>query len=175
MKIPKRYENAKWADVPERAKAPIIDVLKGESGGLYIHGAVGCGKTHLVYGIQDFLREHQYSAIIWNVPELLHEIKQDFNRDEKRDPMADFSGETASVFRRPLILDDIGVEKPSEFAVETLYLIVNDRYNNLMPTIFTSNCSLGELAERIGERTASRIAEMCQIVELTGEDRRLKK
>ena len=72
-----------------------------------------------------------------------------------------------------LILDDIGVERVSDFVLETLYRVINYRYVNMLPTIFTSNLNIQELADKIGDRSVSRIVEMCGVVELTGSDRRL--
>jgi hypothetical protein len=74
----------------------------------------------------------------------------------------------------PLILDDIGTEKPSEWAQQNIFLIIDRRYETLRQTIFTSNLSLDELSERLGDRITSRIAEMCKVIELKGKDRRIK-
>ena len=72
-----------------------------------------------------------------------------------------------------LILDDLGAEKSSEFALQSLYVIIDQRYSEIRPTIITSNLSLGEIAEKVGDRIASRIAGMCKVIELKGKDRRL--
>lgn len=170
---PKRYEHADWKDVPPKVK----DYFKShayQDKGLYIFGKVGTGKTHILYAIKKKVRDGGGTMLIWNVANLLYEIKQDFSRDDKRDPIDDLCGESAKIFPRIYALDDIGAEKPSDFVIETLYRIINDFYVDKRPIILTSNYSLGELAERIGERTASRIAEMCSIVELGGDDRRMR-
>ena len=56
-----------------------------------------------------------------------------------------------------------------------MYRLINYRYENMLRTFFASNLSLQELAERSGDRIASRIAEMCDIIEIGGEDKRLQK
>ena len=56
---------------------------------------------------------------------------------------------------------------------ETFYSIINTRYERMLPTFFSSNLSLPELAEKMGDRIASRIAEMCQIIKLSGKDLRI--
>lgn len=164
INIPARYSKVDYADVPKN----IRDFVEKEPCNIYIHGGVGTGKTHIAYALAKKHDEVTQWTRFWNVTELLYEIRRDFNREDgkKADYLLDFSG--------LLILDDIGAEKPTEFVAETLYMIVNNRYNNLWPTIFTSNLSLADLAERIGDRTASRIAEMCQVFNLAGVDRRLK-
>lgn len=172
--IPKRYENAKWEDVPPAIQQAFEAMIKGGRG-FYLHGAVGTGKTHICYALKKHYEVPQSFRYIrlWNVVDLMHEIRSDFDRGQydKRRPEEDL---TDPENRRLLILDDIGAEKATDFVAETLYRIVNHRYVHQLPTIFTSNCTVQELADKIGERSASRIVEMCDIIELTGGDRRLK-
>ena len=73
-----------------------------------------------------------------------------------------------------LILDDLGAEKPSDWVKEQLYVIINRRYENMLPTIITTNCTMNELKDRIGERTASRIIEMTTPYKITASHSRLK-
>ena len=70
------------------------------------------------------------------------------------------------------MIDDIGAEKASEWTAERLYTIVDHRYANCLPLMVTSNLPPSKLTEQTGERTASRLAEMCQVVAMTGTDRR---
>jgi hypothetical protein len=60
-----------------------------------------------------------------------------------------------------LVIDDVGTEKQTDFILQTIYDIVNFRYENMLQTIFTSNYSLQEIAEKYHDRIASRITEMC--------------
>src|SRR3990167_5235404 len=173
---PKRYENAKWEDVP----APIQDAFEGlraTGKGIYIHGAVGTGKTHICWALKKhYDRPEAFRYLwFWNVVDLMHEIRSDFDKhiSDKRRPEEELTDPEDR--HKILILDDIGAEKANEFVAETLYRIINFRYNHVLPTIFTSNLPVGELADKIGERSASRIVEMCDIIELTGGDRRIKK
>jgi DNA replication protein DnaC len=79
-----------------------------------------------------------------------------------------------------LVLDDFGAEKPSEWVEETMNLIVNTRYNERRPTIFTSNYDdvpdeAGDpqsLKARVGFRIHSRLHEMCEFLEYDGADYR---
>lgn len=73
---------------------------------------------------------------------------------------------------RPLILDDLGVAKGSEWVEEVNYRLVNHRYEHALPTIFTSNILPKDLAEMLGGRVASRLHEMTTRVSLKGTDRR---
>jgi DNA replication protein DnaC len=76
--------------------------------------------------------------------------------------------------KKCLILDDLGVEKTTEWSLQTLYTIIDRRYREEKQTLITSNLTLDEIAEKVGDRIASRIAGMCKVVEIKGRDRRLK-
>jgi DNA replication protein DnaC len=179
MNIPKRYENVKYEDISEDLKKLVNDMLITKKG-IFIHGPVGTGKTHILWAIRKRFFEintenrlkGSYATIgsmLWNTTELLHEIKQEYNtKSNEWDSMGDAKNHEGILF-----LDDIGAEKLTEWVLETFYLIINGRYENMRPTVFTSNLSIAELAEKIGDRTTSRIVEMCEVYEIKGKDRRL--
>ena len=71
-----------------------------------------------------------------------------------------------------LFIDDLGAAKLTEFTEEATYRLINGRYEDMRPSIFTSNLALPELKDAIGDRIASRLAETCVRVVLEGPDRR---
>lgn len=71
-----------------------------------------------------------------------------------------------------LMVDDLGAAKVTEFVEESTYRLVNGRYEDMRPSIFTSNLAVGDLREAVGDRIASRLAESCTRVVLDGPDRR---
>lgn len=71
-----------------------------------------------------------------------------------------------------LFIDDLGAGKVSEAVEEVTYRLINGRYNDMRPSIFTSNLSLPDLKVAIGDRVASRLNETCTRVVLDGPDRR---
>jgi DNA replication protein DnaC len=93
-----------------------------------------------------------------------------------------------------LVLDELGASKPTEWVWDTVAHILNTRYNDKRTTIITTNyadqppggaaAGTGSaatramreetLGDRIGERMRSRLAEMCVVVEMRGEDFRQK-
>jgi DNA replication protein DnaC len=89
-----------------------------------------------------------------------------------------------------LVLDELGAKRTTAWVEETVFYIINSRYNNKKPTIFTSNYldieeeedtrdsfykkSGDSLVDRIGVRLRSRLYEMCKIVDITGDDYRQK-
>jgi DNA replication protein DnaC len=179
MKIPLRYEGAKYEEIPQEIRDKFEQMGKSKKG-LYIHGPVGTGKTYIIYALakkREERRQKNYdngisdpSCWVYNSTEFLRDIKEDFDKRQEDkinvyEKMLSYDG--------LLILDDLGAEKMTEWVSETFYLIINDRYENLKQTIITSNFSIKDQAERIGDRTVSRIVEMCDVIELVGEDRRL--
>lgn len=72
-----------------------------------------------------------------------------------------------------LVVDDLGVERPTEWVLEQLYRIVDERYRLRKPLVVTTNLGGGELRDRLGDRVVSRLAEMCCAVRLEGKDKRL--
>ena len=169
MKIPERYKDAKYEDAPEHVRQAFEQIRQTRKG-LYLYGKVGSGKTHIAYSLLKNWRDEGRSAIFWNTTNLLREIKADFDRVNS-DKM--FVEERITDSQALLFLDDIGSEKMTDFVAEVFYRIVNHRYNEMIPVIFTSNLPISELADKVGDRVASRIMEMCDVFELEGEDRRL--
>jgi len=168
--IPERYQNAQFESVPQDIRER-FEKIRETRRGMYIHGPVGTGKTHIAYALKKHWDEQGRRAIFWNTTELLRSIKNDFDkklydRDREEERIMDSRG--------LLFLDDIGSEKITDFVAETFYLIINHRYQEKLPIIFTSNLPIADLADRIGDRTASRIVEMCDVIELIGEDRRME-
>lgn len=176
MTIPERYKDVKASDIPKKLQE-YVSKMRETRRGLYIHGSVGSGKTHLMYAIGKQIDEGTVLGGLrvraYNCTELLQDIRHDFSatdpysRKHTLEGLLDFKG--------LLMIDDIGSEKLSDWVLETFYSIVNKRYELMLPTVFTSNLALSELAERLGDRTVSRLVESCDVFEVSGEDRRLKK
>ena len=74
-----------------------------------------------------------------------------------------------------LVLDDVGQEKGSAWVWEQLYILINRRYEALLPTIFTTNLSMDKWASRWGGAIASRILGMSTLILLKGVDYRTRK
>lgn len=153
----KAYEIAK--DYAEQY--PVID-------GLLINGTCGTGKTHLAVAILHAILDKGYPGLFVTVPDLLAEIRKSYNTDHDSDKIKKIM---AAKF---LVLDDLGAEKTTDWVQEQLYMIINYRYEYELPTIITSNLDIGQLAQKVGERTTSRLLEMCTGVKLNGEDYRAK-
>ena len=155
----------------------ILESMNGR--GLYIHGPTGCGKTILsanltvLYATRRWLENKAIQVHFQTVPNLLQEIKQTFKPDCEQTEGLLVNKLSTTPW---LVLDDLGVEKVSEWVLQTLYVIINNRYESMLPTIITSNLSLDDLSVRLGnDRIPSRIAGMCEILEMSGKDKRIRK
>lgn len=71
-----------------------------------------------------------------------------------------------------LFVDDLGAAKNTEWTEEITYRLINRRYENCRPCIFTTNAAAKELGAVVGDRIASRLRQMCDLVPMTGDDRR---
>jgi DNA replication protein DnaC len=73
-----------------------------------------------------------------------------------------------------LHLEDVGTEKRSDWVLEQLYSLVNERYEQERSILVTTNLGLEDLEAQIGPRTVSRLVEICgDPLPLYGPDQRI--
>lgn len=150
--------------------------------GIIFSGESGRGKTHLASAIFNSLKE-DYNCIFRTMDSLLSEIKHSYNSGSIDEYKIIRSLSVCDL----LILDDLGTETPSEFALRILFQIINNRYNNERPIIITMKFnSEQELRRRLMEKSeeigiekmvssiTSRLFEMCRQIRVNGEDWRLR-
>lgn len=149
-----------------QAAVEYVSSFRGETtGGLMFVGPPGTGKTHLAAAVlREVFRKGVPCSFI-QVPRLLEEIRNSYNNESEQN--TENLARTAT--RKFVVLDDMGAERLTDWVREQMYMIVNDRYGNMLPTVITSNCTITELAKRLGERTADRLSEMCRVVPLMGK------
>ena len=78
-----------------------------------------------------------------------------------------------------VFIEDIGTTKSegnieSDFSVRTLLVLLDHRLEHCLPVFLTTNRTVEEIGKTFDERIASRLVQMCEIIKLTGEDRRKK-
>ena len=138
--------------------------------GMWFMGDIGTGKTSLAMLVSLAAEKAGKSVAVYPVTRLLSEIKDTYDSTS--------TGSYMSLFRRlcsvdVLHLDDLGVEKRTEWVLEQLYSIVNERWQDERSIVVTSNIvDLDELREQIGARTVSRLQEMCEVYPVMGADLR---
>ncbi|MBP7148000.1 MAG: ATP-binding protein [Acidobacteria bacterium] len=146
--------------------------------GLLLVGPCGVGKTHLAVSILRALVESKGAVGLFaEFNDLLRRIQETYDRRSETPSWAVLQ---PTLDADVLVLDDLGAARMTPWVLDTVSLIVNERYNSRRLTILTSNRLLKpttreeSLQDRIGGRLFSRIAEMCWIAEIEGDDFRLR-
>lgn len=109
-----------------------------------------------------------------NVVDLIVGLREDFGRSTE-DKLFDLRPGELRTHCGVVVLDDLGREKVSDWTGETVYGIVNHRYEAMLPTIVTSNLSGAELAASPYWPAISRLAEDGALVRIDAPDHRLRK
>ncbi len=179
--IPRRFRSVSFDANPIRELDPMvlrqvrdfvadIDENLDAGRGRWFYGDVGTGKTSLAMLISQAALEAGRSVAIYSVPQLLADIKATYE---------DGAGSSyLDLFRRLsrvdlLHLDDLGAEKRTEWVLEQLYAIVNERWQEQRSIVVTTNLdNRDQLREQVGERTVSRLSEMCATIPIMGRDLR---
>ncbi len=159
----------------EKAVRDLIDYSQkaDESRNVFISGKVGVGKTHLAVSLaKRIIRDSLKRVLFIAGVDLLYQIKETFDPDCEI-ATAEITDKHSRV--PYLIIDDLGVEKATEWVREVFYLIVNRRYNRCLPTIITTNFSYRDLALKLGDRLISRLLHDALIIKLDGKDYRMSK
>lgn len=144
----------------------VADEVLKEGYGIYIWGDKGTGKTHLTSCMANNLIKQYKQVLFTNFFEISKSIKSTFNG---RGNESDLINKIANIDF--LFIDDLGTEKVSNNGEDNwlqgqIFDVINKRYNNNKPTIFTSNYSLPELIKDRGfmDKTADRIMEMATVI-----------
>jgi len=132
--------------------------------GLLFSGPVGSGKTFLAACIANALVEKQYRILFLVVPDLLDELRASYSAKNEKNEI-----DLLDIARNVpiLILDDLGAHNYTEWSRNRIYSILNYRMNEQLPTIITTNLDFGEIETHLGERTCSRLLQMCRIFRLS--------
>jgi DNA replication protein DnaC len=141
--------------------------------GLWLFGDTGTGKTTLAMLISKAALEARRSVAIYSLPKLLARIRRTYDAEPGGDSYLAFFERLTAVDL--LHIDDLGAEKRSDWVLEQLYALINERYETERSVLITTNLPHDELEEQIGKRTVSRLSQMCDEVPLFGDDRRYGK
>jgi DNA replication protein DnaC len=180
--IPRRYQGVSFDRPPVtqidatvvrtvRRYVDTLDQRLEEGKGIWFQGDVGTGKTTLAMLISAEALRRSHSVAIYSLPRLLGLLRETFS-DESESSLSQLLDRLAAV--ELLHVDDVGAEQSSPWVLEQLYSIVNTRYEDGRAMLLTTNLNPAELREQIGERTVSRIIEMCgDPLMLCGTDQRI--
>ncbi len=169
--VPTKYQECSFLTYQGNDKA-VNECRKYQDGGIVLFGNTGCGKTHLAVSIMRHHFVNNLQTLIdkeWKngyayqyeqqcfitVPDLLLEIRSSFRSGAETTEEAVIEKYSTIPF---LVLDDLGSEKTSEFAITTLYIIIDRRYRDELSTVITTNLTLQEIEEKLSARIASRLS-----------------
>jgi len=141
-----------------------------EGRGLWLFGDTGTGKTTLAMLISSAALEAGRTVAIYSLPKLLARIRRTYDAEPGGDNYLSFFERLTSVDL--LHIDDLGAEKRSDWVLEQLYALINERYETQRSILITTNLAHEDLEEQIGPRTVSRLTQMCDEVPVFGTDRR---
>lgn len=199
--IPRRYQNCSLEnfEVHNDSHKDALKICRqfvknypAQEIGLLLIGPCGVGKTHLAVAmIRELIEKKSVACSFDDFRELIRDIQSTYTPESaisESDVLSPVFGNDV------LVLDELGAKRSSAWVEETIFYIINHRYNHKKLTIFTSNyLDAGDeedsrpsyfkksdffkkgddtLLDRIGVRLRSRIYEMCKVVEIWGEDYR---
>jgi len=174
-RFPARYRDARaditavveWTELfGEQAETP--------NPGLLLLGATGVGKTWQAYGALRAIVSNPVRNRAGYRPRSFQAMTYaDMCASLRPRPKVD-TEEVMKAMRTTeiLLIDDLAAAKGSDWVEEVTYRLINGRYEDMKPTIFTTNLTVPQLRDSIGDRIASRLAENCTRVALKGDDRR---
>lgn len=141
-----------------------FDEMLAKNQGLLFYGGVGTGKTFAAACIANQLLNQRIPVVMTSFVKLL-ESMQGFSEDD--------SVLIARLNKaKLLIIDDLGAERSTDYALEKVYDIVDSRYRAKLPIILTTNLSMTELKESTDiryTRIYDRIFEMCYPMQFKGQ------
>lgn len=201
VRVPERYIDCSFDAFKPRGKKSLDTALffskslvadyPAVERGLLFMGPSGVGKTHLAVSIIKSLSQRGFSCLFTEFGSLLKQIQDSYNPISKTSELSVL----APIYEADvLVLDELGAAMPTDWVRDTMYQIINKRYNDKKLTIVTTNYlddlpvpnepevesrnrknqkAMTTLEERIGARLRSRLYEMCTKVEMVAEDYRI--
>ena len=142
--------------------------VRAKNLGLLLWGDVGTGKSFTAACIANALLENGTAVLMTNFSKILNQMGAMYS-DERYQYIASLNHYSL------LIIDDLGIERGTEYAKEQVYAVIDERYKANLPLIITTNLTINEIRnpENVADaRIYSRVLEMCTPVHVGGADRR---
>lgn len=162
-----RFEDSDGCENIQKCQAFVDhwDEIKEQNTGLLMSGPVGTGKTYAAACIANALIDSGVPVLMTNFPTILSTSKYELNDTIRQAMEYDL-----------IIVDDLGVERDTEYSSETVYQFIDACYRKKKPMIVTTNLSLKDLRVQEGlryKRIYDRVLQMCVPMVFTGDSRRV--
>ena len=161
-----------WTFDKDNGKNPVMKVAKdyvskwsefaSKNAGLVLWGDVGTGKTFFAACIANALVEQLVSVKMTNFSTILNDLFAESDKNKYLNLLNDHS---------LLIIDDLGIERGTEYALEQVYNVIDTRYKSGKPLIITTNLTLDELKAPTDiphKRIYDRVLGMCVPIMFNG-------
>ena len=163
-----RFEDSDGCENIQKCQAFVDhwDEIKAQHTGLLMSGPVGTGKTYAAACIANALIDRGVPVLMTNFPTILSTSKFEMNELVRQAMEYDL-----------IIVDDLGVERDTDYSSETVYQFIDACYRKKKPMIVTTNLSLKDLRVQEGlryKRIYDRVLQMCVPMLFTGESRRVE-
>lgn len=174
-----RYKNAKFENYEEcsdnskvlklaRRYTEQFKEMEKNNQGILFYGTVGTGKSYTAACIANALMEKATTVIMTSFVKVLSDIRS-----------AEDEAEYLASLNKPrlLIIDDLGAERGTEYALEKVYNVIDSRVRAKKPMILTTNLTLEEMMDSRDvryQRIYDRILETCFPVEMSWKSYRRK-
>lgn len=142
--------------------------MRADNMGILLYGPVGTGKSFLACCIANALLEKKVPVAATSFPRLLNLLQSTNDKQQLLDRLQRY---------KLLVIDDLGVERDSPFALEQVFNVIDARSRSGLPLIVTTNLTMQELkapGDSQRQRIYDRILELCPIpLKLSGDSRRV--
>jgi DNA replication protein DnaC len=173
-------EYEKWTFCKDDRRTPKIsdaclkyvnewEKMRDNNVGLIFYGGVGTGKTFYACCVANALIDNCVSVLVTNFPRILNQIRSASWNDDKNELV-----DRIQRFQL-VVIDDLGVERTTEYAMEQLFNVIDTRYRSGKPLIVTTNLAPSDIKnpENISyARVYDRIIQNCLPVKMAGDSRR---
>lgn len=157
--------NPKISDLARRY-VDKFEEMKKNNCGLLLYGDTGTGKSFFAGCIGNALIDNGVSVLATSITRLINQL---FNAENKNALLRDICSYDL------LIIDDLGAERSTDYAIEQVYTVIDERYKSNRPIICTTNEEPEKIANAPDvqhKRIYDRILEMCTPVKVEGQRRK---
>lgn len=179
LQLPPTYRGKKWTDVETVGNLAYVkswvDSSSRERKGIYLHGPTGSGKTLLTAVAFGYVAWRGVPVRWIRMVDLLTSIRRAYDPGAQTSDDGVISSLAYYAQIGILMVDDFGAERMTGWVEEKVYDLIDRIYGNGGCLWLTSNLSLDDMSQRVGDRVASRLAEMCGLVRVDAPDYRVRR